>query len=447
MTRVLIRKLIALVFAVFFSVSAIAAKDNVFEQYLENGLKVIVKVDSRAPVVSSQVWYRVGSSYEGRGITGVSHMLEHMMFKGTKKFPSGMARKIISENGGSENAFTSKDYTVYHQTIASDRLEICFELESDRMNNLILDEDEFESEQQVVLEERRSRTDDNPNSITYERFYAVAFNSSPYRNPVIGWREDIVNYSVPKLKRWYSKWYSPNNATLVVVGDVVPEEVFSLARKHFGVIPQGDKVFPDTGDEIEPLGKKEIIVSTPARLPLVVMGYTVPTSVTAKEDWEPFALEVLAGVLDGGDSSRFASRLIRGKEIAAWGGVGYSLTDRLNTQFIFVASPSYDSSISELKKGIDEEILNVKSELVSKNELDRVKTQILSSSIYSKDSVNAQAREIGMLESVGLGWRFSDEYYNKIKQVTPEQVMAVAKKYFSEDRLTVAYLEPKSNED
>ncbi|MEW8429094.1 MAG: insulinase family protein, partial [gamma proteobacterium symbiont of Ctena orbiculata] len=201
---------------------------NVVEHRLDNGMKVIVKQDRRAPIAVSQVWYKVGSSYESGGITGISHVLEHMMFKGTKNHPPGEFSRIIAANGGDENAFTGRDYTAYFQTMASDRLEVSFELEADRMRNLLLLDAEFAKEVEVVKEERRMRTEDKPQSLTYERFVAGAYESSPYRTPVIGWMADLDALEVDDLKVWYRKWYAPNNATLVVVGDVEPERVIQL---------------------------------------------------------------------------------------------------------------------------------------------------------------------------------------------------------------------------
>ena len=225
----LLRMLGCLLLAVPLSLQA--ANPKVSEFKLDNGLKLLVQEDHRAPVAVTQVWYKVGSSYEHGGITGISHMLEHMMFKGTKKHPPGEFSRIISANGGSENAFTGEDYTAYFQTLEKSRLPISFELEADRMRSLRLMPDEFTKEQQVVLEERRLRTDDQPRAKLGEQFNAVAFSDSPYRNPVIGWPDDVSKLTVSDLSDWYQRWYAPNNATLVVVGDVKPDEVFKLAQK------------------------------------------------------------------------------------------------------------------------------------------------------------------------------------------------------------------------
>ncbi len=423
-----------------------AETKKVAEFKLDNGLKILVKEDHRASIVTSQVWYKVGSSFEPAGLTGISHMLEHMMFKGTKKFPSGMARKIIAENGGNENAYTSRDHTVYYQNIEKSRLEICFELEADRMVNLLLDDKEFQKERQVVLEERRMRTEDNPNAKLYERFNAVAYLSNGYATPVIGWQHDIDGYTIEDLRQWYQDWYTPQNATLVVVGDVNSQEVYQLAKKYFGPI-KGKlvrQVKPSV--EIEPLGRKDLQVKAKAQLPIIIAGYSVPSFITAKEDWEPYALTVLAGIMDGGASSRFTSRLVRGKELAVWAGVGYNPLSRLDSQFSIWSSPAHGVDINDLIAAINTEIAELKKELVSEGELERVKAQVMASAIYELDSVSAQAREIGQLETLGLGWEFVDEYYQRFQQVTAKQVQAVARKYLVDERLTFARLIPEKED-
>ena len=314
------------------------AEDNnakTHEFKLDNGLKIIVKEDHRAPVVVSQVWYKTGSSFEENGTTGVAHVLEHMMFKGTKKHGPNEFSKIISENGGSENAFTGQDYTAYFQQLEKSRLPISFELEADRMVNLNMSADEFAKEIKVVMEERRMRTDDKPESVTYEQFAATAFVNSPYHHPIIGWMNDLKNMTAEDAQKWYSDWYAPNNATLVVAGDVDPQEVLALAKQYFG--PLKPKTIPEIKPqkEIEQKGIRRIVVKEPAQLPYLVMGFKAPVVKTAEESWEPYALEMLAHVLDGGNSSRFSKELIRGKAIAAGISTSYDLFSRLSDLFLF----------------------------------------------------------------------------------------------------------------
>ena len=423
------------------------ANAKVTEFQLENGLKLLVKEDHRAPIVVTQVWYKVGGSYEHDGITGISHALEHMMFKGTEKFPNGEFSRIISENGGSDNAFTGPDYTAYFQTLEKSRLETSFELESDRMRFLTLPKDEFVKEIEVVKEERRWRTEDKPQSYLYEVAMATAFQTSPYRFPVIGWMQDLDNMTIEDLSAWYQKWYAPNNATLVVAGDVNPEEVFKMAKKYFGPLPEGETIALKSLEEVEQKGIKHVTVKRPAELPYLMMAFKTPVIKPGSEkkenfDWEPYALEVLAGILDGGSSARIASRLVRGSEVAAGASAGYRMVSRLDNLFIMSGTPSKDKTIKELEAALRNEIKDLQNNLVTKEELQRVKAQVISSDVYEKDSVFYQAMILGTLETVGLSWRLADIYVDSVKAVTAEQVMAVAKKYLVDERLTIAELDP-----
>ncbi len=435
------RGLLALVLGLF--AVALSANPAVHEYKLDNGLKLIVKEDHRAPIMVSQVWYKVGSSYEHDGITGLSHVLEHMMFKGTKAHPNGEFSRIISENGGRENAFTSQDYTAYFQTMEKSRLPVSFELEADRMRNLTIPDDEVLKEVKVVMEERRMRTDDNPQSLTYEQFNATAYTSSPYRIPVIGWMDDLENLQVEDLKDWYRMWYAPNNATLVVVGDVDPDEVYAQARKYFGPL-KPSKIRPvKPRHEIRQLGRKDLKVEAPAKLPYLIMGYKAPVVLNAEQDWEPYALDVLAGVLDGGDSARLARELVRGKAVAASAGASYDGYDRLETLFLLSGTPATGHSIADLEKALLEQVKRLREKPASAKELERVKAQIRASKVYEQDSIFYQAMQIGILETVGLSWKDADAYLERIEAVTPEQVQAVARKYLVPERLTVAQLVPQ----
>ena len=423
------------------------ASAKVHEYELDNGLKLLVKEDHRAPVVVSQVWYRVGGSYEYDGITGISHALEHMMFKGTEKYAPGEFSRIISENGGSENAFTGQDYTAYFQTLEKSRLEISFKLESDRMRYLTLPKEEFLKEIEVVKEERRWRTEDNPQSYLYEVAMATAYQTSPYRFPVIGWMHDLDSMTIEDLEDWYQRFYAPNNAIVVVAGDVKPDEVYQLAKEHFGPLPKGQPIELSIDEEVPQQGLKRVTVKRPAELPYLMMAYKVPSEnpqslAENSWNWEPYALEVLAGILDGGNSARFSSRLVRGTEVAASASVSYRMASRLNNVFTLSGTPAQGKTIEELELAFRKEIIDLQSKPVTEEELQRVKAQVISSDVYEKDSVFYQAMIIGMLETIGLPWKLADNYVERIKSVTAEQVMAVAKKYFLDDRLTVAELEP-----
>ena len=414
----------------------------VHEFTLDNGLKILVREDHRAPVVVSQIWYKVGSSYEPSDLTGISHLLEHLMFKGTPTVPGGEFSRLIAANGGDENAFTGRDYTAYFQTLEKDRLELSFRLEADRMRHLLLKPEDVKKEAQVVAEERRLRTDDQPESLTSERFYASAFLTSPFRHPVIGWMQDIQSISTDDLKRWYQKWYAPNNATLVVVGDVDPAQVRELAQKYFGPLPPDQLSPPRPAAEIPQLGERRIVVKTPAEVPYVLLGYKVPTLKTATEAWEPYALDVLDSVLDGGSSGRISRNLVRGSQVAAAAGSGYSLDSRLEEVFLLAGNPAPGHTSAELEQALRAEVTRLREELVSPEELARVIAQATASDVYQQDSLFYQGMRLGVLETVGLGWNRLDDYVQRLQAVTPEQVREVARKYLSDERLTVATLEP-----
>jgi len=423
-----------------------SAEQKVFEYVLDNGMKVIVQPDHRAPVAVSQVWYKVGSSNEHSGITGVSHVLEHMMFKGTTDYPSGRFSAIIAENGGRENAFTGRDYTAYYQFMGNDRLEISFKLEADRMRNLSLPEDGFKKELEVVKEERFMRTEDKPEALTYERFNATAYFNSPYHHPIIGWMEDLDSLKIENLRAWYDAWYQPNNATLVVVGDVEPEAVLKLAKKHFGPIAPGKITPVKPRLETPQRGERRVYVKATAKVPYTMIGYPVPVLNTAEVDWEPYALDVLSSILDGGDSSRLTRNLVRGQEIASSASASYNLSNRYQSLLMLTGAPAHGKNIAEVEKALLAEVEKLRTELASNAELERVKASVIASDTYQLDSVQHLANQIGMLETVGVGWQLIDEYADKIKAVTAEQVREVAEKYLRDDHRTIAELQPQAAE-
>lgn len=413
---------------------------------LSNGMKILVIENDRAPVMVSQVWYKVGASYEHDGITGISHVLEHMMFKGSEKYPAGQFSEIIAANGGEENAFTGQDYTAYFQKISNDKLELCIEMEADRMRNILFDEQEFSKELEVVKEERRLRTDDKPTALTYEHFNAVAFTNSPYRRPIVGWMEDLNTLTVDDARQWYDKWYAPNNATLVVAGDVDAEEVFRLAKQYFGPIPRSEIAELKPRYETKQLGTRRLNVALPAKIPFLIMGYKVPILtadiIDTEQEQELYALAVLAGVLDGGSSARFSKNLVRGQEIANSASASYGMSARHETLFVVSVVPNDGVELDVLEFALREQLDIIKTQKPGEKELDRVKAQVVAAQVYKQDSTFYQAMEVGMLDAIGLPWTIKDEYVNKILAVTAEQVQQVANKYLRDERLTVAELEP-----
>ena len=416
---------------------------NTHETVLDNGLKVIVREDHRSPVVVAQVWYRVGGSYEPDGLTGVSHVLEHMLFKGTQKYGPKEASRIIAENGGRENAFTNRDYTAYFQQWEKTRLPLSFDIESDRMRNLILSEEEFVKEIEVVKEERRMRTEDKPESFLYEAFQKAAYDVSPYRNPVIGWRADLDSMKVEDLERWYRKYYAPNNAIIVVAGDVVAADVFRMAEDYFGHLQAEEIAVEERISEPAHDGIRRIEVEREARVPSLVMGFPAPAlSSDSADDWEPYALEVLAYVLDGGQSARFETSLVRDQQIASSIWTSYNSTARLDNMIMFGGTPADGRTVADLEQAIREQLVMIKAEQVSQDELNRVKAQLRASEVFEKDSIFRQAMTIGQLETIGLGWELENVWLDRIGQVTPEQVATVANKYLVEEKSTVAILKP-----
>lgn len=422
-----------------------SVKKTVHETTLTNGLRLIVKEDHRAPVAMMQVWYKVGSSYEPNGLTGISHALEHMMFRGSKKYSGTKYDELITSRGGQHNAFTAHDYTSYHQFIASDKLEICFQLEADRMHQLLLKEQDFTKEISVVMEERYLSIDDNPDRRAYERFAAAAHVSSPYKHSIIGWMDDLKHMTIDDLRKWYKTWYAPNNAIIVVVGDVIPRQIQQFTKKYFGSIKRFFVPTVKPQNEVPSLGMRNVVVQVPAKLPWLALGYNTPVVKTLSKDnqWEAYALWVLSEVLGSNSSSRLQKNIVRKKQIASRAYSDYTPFDRLDNLFTVGLTPMNMENVDECKKAALKEIEDLQTTLVSKKELERVKTAVIAFKVYGKDSLFNQAAEIGMLESIGLSWAEIDRnLLKRIQSITPAQVKEVAIKYLVSERLTVGILEP-----
>jgi zinc protease len=413
------------------------------EHTLGNGMKILVKEDHRAPVAVSMIWYRAGSMDEVNGTTGVAHVLEHMMFKGTKDVPPGEFSRIIARAGGRENAFTTKDSTVYHEQLHKSRLPLALRLEADRMANLLLSEEQFAREIKVVMEERRQRTDDQPKALVHESFMAAAYQEHPYRTPVIGWMADLESMRVEDARDWHRHWYAPNNATLVVVGDVSAAEVFAEAEKQFG--PIRVRPLPPRKPQLEPTqrGVKRINVKAPADLPYLLMGWHVPSLRDVDQDWEPYALEMLAAVLAGSDAARLERDLVRTERLAIAAGASYDSVNRGPALFTMNATPASGTSVQELEQALRDQIRRVIAQGVSEEELRRVKAQVRAGLVFDLDSMFSQAREIGALDNAGLPFDSLDLLAAKLAEVTVAQVQAVARKYLIDDNLTVATLDPQ----
>lgn len=413
------------------------------ERVLANGLKVIVIEDHRAPTVAHVLGYRAGSVDEENGRTGVAHVLEHLMFKGTRTMAAGEFSRRVAALGGRENAFTSRDYTGYFQQVHRDHLAEMMRLEADRMANLVIGPEDFAPEIKVVMEERRLRTDDQPRALALELLMATAFVAAPTRTPVIGWMNDLASMTVEDAKAWYRRWYAPNNAVLVVAGDVEPLEVFRLAEQTYGRIPA--RALPERKPQAEPeqRGVRRASLRAPAENPWLMIGFRAPLLRDLERDQDPFALEVLAAILDLDSVGRLARSVVRGQRLANQADASYDMTARGETLFMLSGTPARGRSTEELERALRDEVRRIADEGVGEEELRRIKTQYVAGRIYQRDAVFSQAMEAAGLEMIGLSHRDADRILARIGAVTSDQVRDVARRWFDEDRMTVVTLVPQ----
>ena len=446
----MLRSAAALLFGALYLPLVVAADSQPTHEFmLDNGLKVIVREDHRAPVVVSQLWYKVGSSYESPGQTGLSHALEHMMFKGSGKLEAGEASRILRELGAEENAFTSDDYTAYYQVLARDRLAVAFELEADRLASLKLPADEFAREIEVIKEERRLRTDDKPSALAFERFKAMAYPASGYHTPTIGWMADLERMSVEELRRWYERWYVPNNATLVVVGDVTQAEVRELAERYFG--PISSRPVPEAKRplELDEPGERRLTLHVKTQVPSLIMAFNTPSLATSETPREIHALRLISALLDGGYSARLPQQLERGEELVTSASAWYDAYARGDSLFMLSATPNRqkDRSLEDVEAGLWKQLEQLKQSAPSQEELERVRAQVIAGLVYERDSISQQATTIGQLESVGLSWRLMDEELSALEAVTADDIQQAARHYFTRSRLSVAHVLPEETSD
>ncbi len=423
--------------------ASLAAQAGVVDTTLPNGLRVIVKEDHRAPVMVSQVWYRAGSMDEFNGTTGVAHVLEHMMFKGTKNVPAGEFSRRIAAAGGRENAFTGRDHTAYFQQMQKDKVPLSMELEADRMANLQIGDESFAKEIQVVMEERRMRTDDNPQAVVYEGLMAAAYQTHPYRRPIIGWMNDLEHMTAGDARDWYARWYAPDNATLVVAGDVDAREVIAQAQKFFGPLPSHSLPARKPQTEPEQKGVKRIQVKAPAKLPYLALAWHAPVLREWDRDWAPYALQILSGVLSGNDSARLPKALVKDRQIAVNVDSGYDAVSRGPGLFMVDATPAEGKSVAELEEALRNEIERIQRDGISAAELDRVKSQIIAADVFQRDSLFYQAMQLGEYVTAGLPPEALEGRVARLRAVTADQVKAVANQVLVDDALTVAVLDPQ----
>ncbi len=422
-----------------FASSSVRKEKPVFlhEEVLDNGLKILALKDPGATMAVFQIWYHAGSINEQVGKTGLSHLLEHMMFKGTKKYGPGSFTKIIKRAGGVDNAGTSRDYVVYYQKLASDRLYLSIELEADRMQNLIMNVKETLSERDVVMEERRLRYDDDPQNLVYEEVVSAAFRNHPYRWPVIGWMSDLKGITREDLWAYYKKYYQPNNALIVIAGNIEVAPLMDKIRKEFGNIPKGPEISRPMIEEPEQRGERRLFIKKEAELPYMISAYKVPNVL----DEDSYALEILASVLSSGKSSRIYKSLIDEQQIALSAGAGYSNIQKHPFILYLYGTARPGRTIDEVESALYKEVEKIKETPPSEREVQKAKNQIESDFIMGQDSIYFQAEILAIFEMIG-DWRLKDKYLEGIKNVKPEDVQKVAKKYLIEDKRTVGILIP-----
>ncbi|WP_406768252.1 M16 family metallopeptidase [Acinetobacter schindleri] len=417
---------------------------STFETTLKNGLKVIIREDHRAPMVMTQIWYKVGSADESGNTLGISHVLEHMMFKGTSKVPNDEFTRISRIYGGSINAATFTNYTNYYQLYPKAYFPMALELEADRMSNLLLRQQDFEPEIKVVMEERRQRTEDNPRSRAFERFKWISYPTSHYRQPVIGHMKTLNNIQLNDVKQWYKTWYTPNNAILVIVGDVESEQALLQVQKYFADTPS--RATPQRNDvlEFEHLGYRHMEINTDVQVPNLYMTWNVKSLASAINPQDAYALTIIRSLLDSGISSRLQDRLVRDRKLLTSVSVSYDPYNRGDSLFSISALPANGVSFEDAQKAIQTEVDALKTEDIPKHELERITTRFVSNLIYNQDSIAGQAKMIGNLEVNGLSYRLMDELPKYYENVSMSDIQRVANSYFIRENLSTLYLAPET---
>jgi len=418
--------------------SGAPAADRIVAATLDNGLRVLLLEDHRSPIVSFQVWYRVGSRNEQRGATGIAHFLEHMMFKGTPTRGPKQFARLVEENGGQDNAFTSQDVTSYFVDIAADKLDLVIELEADRMRNLLLDAKQIASEREVVIEERRTRTEDDPGGFLGEEVSSIAFKAHPYGYPIIGWMEDIKRITPAEIRAFYQTYYIPNNAMVVAVGAFQAPAALEKIRRSFGRIPRGRTPPPVLAVEPPQNGERRVTVRREAELPIVYLGWHVPNQ---RSDDAP-ALEVLSTILSGGRASRLYRDLVYQRQLALEAGGDYSYFSIDPNLFWFWATPMPGQTPETLEAELSKHMERLKAEPVTDEELARAKNQIESAFVFQEDSVHRRAALLARFELIG-GYALKDSFIAKIRAVTVADLTRVAGVWFAPERKSVGVLLPK----
>ncbi|MCA1908048.1 MAG: insulinase family protein [Magnetospirillum sp.] len=436
--------------AVLFSVIALPATAQVFNpvtKTLDNGLQVVVVENHRAPIVSHMVWYRVGAADENPGKSGIAHFLEHLMFKGTSEVPPGEFSKIVAKNGGRDNAFTSSDYTAYFQNIAADRLELVMKMEADRMRNLTLAESDVTSELEVVKEERRSRTDNDPAALLHERLEAALYLNHPYRRPIIGWPDEIAGLTRADALAFYKRWYAPNNAILVVAGAVDPAKVIDLAERYYGPLKPEDIPARIRAEEPPQVGARQVTLrDSRVKQPSWTRLYQAPSYHSAADKTQPLALDVLSEVLSGGATSRLYKSLVVDQGLAASAGASYDGGALDATSFAFYASPRPGVAMEKLQAAMEAEIARIKKDGISEDEVRRAKTRLKAEVVYARDSLHTAAQVLGQALTTGQTVADVEDWPNRINAITALQVNAAARAVLNDDASVTGLLLPAAQE-
>ena len=427
------------------ALGAPAIADTVSSFKLDNGLQIVVIEDHRAPVVTQMVWYKIGAADESPGHSGIAHFLEHLMFKGTDKVPPGQFSARVEAQGGNDNAFTTSDYTAYFQRVAADRLGLMMEMESDRMRNLRLTEDDVKTERDVILEERAQRTDSDPGSLLTEQMSAAQFLNSPYGIPVIGWRQEMAQLSRQDALDFYQANYAPNNAILVVAGDVQPDAVLAMARQFYGPVAPSDKIKPRARPQEPPQLAERRIVMADERVsePYMVRTYLAPNRRSGDQK-EAAALSLLAELLGGsGTTSVFARALQFDTQTAVWSSAFYDATTVDPETFGVAVGPVPGVSLAKAEAAMDGVIAKFLKEGVDAKDFARIKTQMRADEIYARDDSGGLARKYGSALAVGLSIDDVKAWPETLQSVTEADVMAVANKVLNRDNAVTGWLTPK----
>lgn len=423
-----------------------ALKAKIFDPQsftLDNGLQVVVITNRRAPIVTHMLWYRVGAADEAPGESGLAHFLEHLMFKGTKTLGPGEFSQIIALNGGRENAFTSQDFTGYYQMVARDRLEIVMRHEADRMVNLVLTDDIVLPERDVVLEERRSRVDNEPSAKLWEMVNATLFLNHPYRVPVIGWEHEIRQLTTEGALAFYRRWYAPNNAILIVAGDVTADDVLPLAERYYGVIPRGDVPERRRVEEPPQNAARSVTLESPrVRQPSLSITYQAP-SYKRGDSQHAYALQVLDEIIGGGTTSRLYRALVVEQGLAAGAGSSYDPSAYDVSTFGFHVSPRLGVEIEQLERALRTEIKRLLTDGVNQEEVTAAQRRLEAVAVYARDDLSTGARVFGAALTTGSSVEDVEAWPERIKAVTVDQVNEAAKAVLRANASVTAYLLPK----